>query len=210
MMKLRNALLAALAATGLFGMAGGAMAASSFVTGTGALSASAAVDFQITVPKILFLRVGTGSLYANDATVNLISFTVPTTGVGNGTAVAASGTSGDLGNGVVTAVVRGNGGNVTFGVTTTGALSDGGSPAVTIDWNQISTTAAANTTATTLAAPTLTTGATTNITLTAVNKVVNQDAKWTYSYLNQNVVAAGTYGGVNTNGGRVTYTAALP
>ncbi len=38
----------------------------------------------------------------------------------------------------------------------------------------------------------------------------NQDAQWTYSYDNTDVVPAGIYGGVNANNGRVTYTASLP
>jgi hypothetical protein len=43
-----------------------------------------------------------------------------------------------------------------------------------------------------------------------VNRIVNQDARWTYSYANTALVPSGTYGGVNTNNGRVTYTASLP
>ena len=49
-----------------------------------------------------------------------------------------------------------------------------------------------------------------NVALTAVGGVVNQDAKWTYQYANSAIVPADTYGGVNTNNGRVTYTASLP
>ena len=44
-------------------------------------------------------------------------------------------------------------------------------------------------------------------TLTATNKVVRVEGKWTYSYLNTNSVAAGTYGGTVAKNGRVTYTA---
>jgi len=40
--------------------------------------------------------------------------------------------------------------------------------------------------------------------------VINRDAKWTYTYLNQNVAAPGSYGGVNANNSRVTYTASMP
>jgi hypothetical protein len=59
--------------------------------------------------------------------------------------------------------------------------------------------------------PTLADGATTTLTLTpAAGKVVNRDARWTYSYANTSVVAPGTYGGVNTNNSRVTYTASMP
>ncbi len=185
-----------------------ANAESNFQTGAGALNATANVDFTITIPKVLFLQVGTGTIYANNSAVNLITFTVPAANVGNGTAVAATAGSGDLGNGTVTAMVRGNAGNVTLGASTLGALGNGAGDS--INWSQITTTPATLTTATVLSAPTLANGASTTVGLTAVNKVVNQDARWTYSYANSAVVAAGTYGGVNTNNGRVLYTASLP
>jgi hypothetical protein len=117
-------------------------------------------------------------------------------------------TGGDLTGGKVTARVMGNGGNVTLSSTTTGALNDGGTN--TISYSQISTTAAVLTSGTALAAPALADGATTNTTVTATNGVVNRDARWTYSYLNTVTPAAGVYGGVNVNNGRVTYTAVTP
>ena len=61
-----------------------------------------------------------------------------------------------------------------------------------------------------LAAPALADGATTSTTLTAVGKIVQQDAKWAYTYANNTTPPAGTYGGVNANAGRVTYTASVP
>jgi hypothetical protein len=97
----------------------GANAESSFQTGAGALSSSARVDFQITIPRFLALRVGTAG-----APIDLVSFTVPAANVGNATPVA--GTGGDLGAGSVTASVLGNGGNVTLQATTAGPI---GSPA---------------------------------------------------------------------------------
>jgi hypothetical protein len=200
------ALSVAAIVTGLPGMA---RAESNFVTGTGTLTAAARVDFQITIPKFLFLQVGTGTQYANNATINLIDFTVPAANVGNGTAVAASAASGDLGNGIVTAVVRGNNGNVNLVATNAGALNNGGTD--TIPWTQITTTPSALAGfATQLTPPTLANSTSAPVTLTAVNKVVNQGARWTYAYANANIVAPGTYGGVNVNNGRVTYTATLP
>ena len=187
---------------------GAANAESNFQTGAGALNATARVDFQITIPKILFLQVGTGALYTTTATVNLIDFTVPAANVGNGTAVNASAAAGDLGNGVVTAVVRGNNGNITLNATSVGAIGNGAGDSIA--WSQITTTAAALTTGTVLTPPVLANGASANVTLTAVAKVVNQDARWTYQYANSAVVPSGTYGGVNVNNSRVTYTAALP
>src|SRR5262252_3698789 len=191
-------------------------AESNVQTGAGPLTATAHVDFQITIPKVLYLRVGTGSNYAgappvltNVGNVDLIQFSPAAGTVGNGTAVA--GTGGDLTNGVETAAIVSNSGNVTLTATATGALSDGGAPANTITFTQITTTASTLTSATALPAPTLadTTGST--VTLTApATKIIVQDAKWTYSYANSVTPPAGTYGGVNVRNSRITYTATMP
>ncbi len=188
-----------------------ATAESNFQTGAGALTATAHVDFQITIPKFLFLRVGTGTGtaaggFATLATVDEITWAPTAAQVGNGTALA--GTGGDLTGGVETAVVVGNSGNVTLSSTTSGPLSDGAGD--TISYATITTTATANTTGTILAPPALVDGATTTSTLTAVGKVVQQDAKWAYKYANATSPPAGTYGGIGVNGGRVTYTASVP
>ena len=185
-----------------------ANAESTFVTGAGALTASARLDFQVVIPKFLYVRVGTGTNVANNATVDLITFTVPAANVGDSSVIA--GVGGDLAAGTVTARVQGNNGAITFGSTTTGPLNTGG--ADTISYAQIATAVATNTSATALAHPTLVDGATTNIALVpnVGTKGTNLDAKWTFTYKNQNIVAPGTYGGVNTNGGRVTYTASMP
>lgn len=185
-----------------------AHAESNFQSGAGALNASAKVDFRITIPKVLFLQVGTGTLYANNAAVDLIDFNVAAADIGSGTSVAATPGSGDVGGGTVSARVRGNGGNVTLNVTTSGDLSNGSGDS--IPWGEVSTTATPWVTGTVLPAPTLVSGAGTALTLAATGKVVNQDARWTYVYDNNALVPAGTYGGVNVNNGRVTYTAALP
>lgn len=184
-------------------------AESNVQTGTGSpLTATARLDFQITIPKVLFLQVGTGAAYTTNATINQIAFSVPAANVGDGSTIAATAGSGDLGNGTVTAKVIGNNGNITLTSTTGGALGDGSGD--TISYGQIATTVATLTSATALPHPTLVDGATSTLTLTAVNKVVNQDAKWTYSYRNQSIVAPGTYGGTNANNSRVTYTASMP
>jgi hypothetical protein len=190
-----------------------ATAESNFQTGAGALTATAHVDFQITIPKFLFLRVGTGTgsitpavAFANNAGVDLITWAPTAAQVGTG---VLAGTGGDLTGGVETAIVVANNGNVTLSSTTTGPLSDGAA-GDTISYATITTTATANTTGTVLAAPALADGATTSTTLTAVGKIVQQDAKWAYKYANATTPPAGTYGGINTNGGRVTYTASVP
>jgi hypothetical protein len=188
-----------------------ANAESNFQTGAAnaVLNATAKVDFTIIIPKVLFLQVGTGALFANNGAVDMITFDVPAAAVGNGVAVNAAAASGDLGNGTVTAMVRGNGGNVTLSATTPGAIGNGAGDS--ISWGQITTTAAALNTANVLPAPVLVNGNSAAIPIAPVaGKIVNQDARWTYTYANSAPVAAGTYGGLNVNNGRVTYTAALP
>jgi hypothetical protein len=181
-----------------------AHAESNFVTGGGALNATARVDFRITIPKVLFLQVGTGALFANNAAIDLIDFVVPAATLGDGNPIAATVGSGDVGNGTVTARVRANGGNVTLAASTAGALSNGAGNS--IDWNEITTVLAAGT----LPIIPLPNGATASNVLNAVAGVVNQSAQWTYSYDNTAIVPAGTYGGIVANNSRVTYTASLP
>jgi hypothetical protein len=187
-------------------------AESNVQTGTGTLTATAHLDFQVIIPQVLYLRVGTGSTYTTGAltantTVDKVAFAPAGGSVGNGTAVA--GTGGDLTNGVETAAVIGNGGTITLNATASGALGDGAGD--TIAFTQILTTASTNTTATVLPAPVLSNGVSTNVTLTpASGKVINQDAKWTFTYANTVTPTAGTYGGVNTNNSRVVYTAVMP
>lgn len=174
--------------------------------------ATAHVDFQVTIPKVLYLRVGSGSSYATGAltsvgTVDLIQFAPAATSVGNGTPVA--GTGGDLTLGVETAAVVSNSGNVTLNATSGGALGNGAGD--TIAYTQITTAASTLTSATALPAPTLVNGTSGNVVLTApASKVIVQDAKWTYSYANATKPPAGTYGGANVNNGRVVYTATMP
>jgi hypothetical protein len=201
---LKSAVAIALAAPML------ASAESNFTTGAGSpITANARLDFQITIPKILFLQVGTGTNMAANATINQIAFTVPAANVGDATVINATAGSGDLGNGTVTARVIGNNGNITFTSQTLGALGNGSGD--TISYAQIATAVAVNTSATALAHPALADAATTTVTLIpAVGKVINRDAKWTYTYLNSAVVPPGTYGGVNANNSRVTYTASMP
>ena len=191
-----------------------ATAESTFSTGAAALTSTAHVDFQVTIPKILYLRVGTGSAYptgvlTTTGTVDLVSFSPSAAVVGNSTAVAGAG--GDLANGVETAAIISNSGNVTLNAAAAGTgLSDGSGD--NIAFSQITTAATALTgTYTLLPAPILTNGTSAGIVLTApASKVITADAKWTYAYANTTTPPAGTYGGINTNGGRVTYTAAMP
>jgi hypothetical protein len=191
-----------------------AHAESNVVTGanTAAPGAQAHVDFQITIPKVLYLRVGTGSAYptalTNDATVNLVQFAPAVGSVGNSVPVAAT-VGGDISPGVVTAAVVSNSGNVTLGATSLGALSDGAGDSIA--FTEIKTASATLVTTPALPAPVLANGASATVLLTApATKIIVQDAKWTYTYANTTNPPAGTYGGANVNNGRVTYTATMP
>ena len=213
----RFCLKATIVAMGL-GLAAVANAESSYVTGAATASpgAVARVDFTIVIPKILYLRVGAGSPYwpanstlASLGTVDLITFQPTAAVLGNGTAVAATAGSGDLTNGAVTAAIVSNSGNVTLIATASGAMGNGVGDS--INYSHITTTAAALNYATALPAPTLTNAASASVVLTApVSKVIKQDARWTYAYANTTLPPAGTYGGVNVNNGRITYTATMP
>jgi|SRR5450631_101047 hypothetical protein len=188
-----------------------ASAESNYQTGAGGLSATAHVDFTITIPRTLYLRVGSGSTYPATLTsigsVDLITFSPALATLGNNTPVAATG--GDIGAGVETAAILTNSNAVSLTATATGALTDASGD--TIPFTQINTVATALTGADTLlTAPTLSNGVSAPVTLTAAaNKTITADAKWTYSYQNAAVVPAGTYGGVNVNNGRVVYTATI-
>jgi len=187
-------------------------AASNFRTGAGALTVRARVDFRVIIPKILYLRVGTGSAYptalSNVGTVNLVAFSPSAAVVGNGTVIGGSG--GDLTGGVQTAAIISNSGNVTLNATATGALGDGAGDS--IPYTQIGTAASALTVGyTLLPSPALNNGTSGNVVLTApATKVIRADARWTYTYLNTTTPPGGSYGGVNVNNGRVLYTASMP
>ncbi|MFL0669909.1 MAG: hypothetical protein ACJLS3_00315 [Erythrobacter sp.] len=186
-----------------------AQAESRFVTGTASpLTATANLDFTVTIPKFVYVRIGTGTDRANNTTVDNLVFNVAAANVGDGSSVA--GTGGDLTGGQVTARVIGNNGTIAFSSTTLGPLNNGAGD--TISWSQMNVAVTANTTATALVHPTLVDAATTSVNLTPTSgtKVTNLDARWTFSYRNQNVVPAGTYGGVNTQNGRVTYAVSMP
>lgn len=173
-----------------------AHADSKFTTGAGAISAAPQLDFRVIIPKFIRFSVGT----AVDGTVDLVEFTVPAANVGDTSDIARTN------GGAVAVSLLSNGGNVTLTGTTTGALTDG---VENISFAEIlSTSDSAG-----LNAPTLVDGAASaplTITPNVGTKVVNRTANWSFAYSNTNVVGAGSYGGVNTNNGRVTYTASLP
>ena len=174
-------------------------------TGAGALSAAARLDFRVTIPKVLFLQVGTGTMMATNIGINLIDFVVPAGSAGNGTPIAAS-AGGDVGPGVVTARVRGNNGTITLVTSTTGALTN--LTGDTLSFGQIGASAAAGATPNLFAAPALSNGSSSTAVPVTGGSITDRDALWTFSYLNAALVPPGTYGGTATNG-RVTYTASM-
>lgn len=192
-----------------------ANAESSTQTGAGALTANARLDFRITIPKVLFLRVGTGGLFgaATNNTIDLIDFNVPVATLGDPLfPTAATVGSGDLGNGAVTALLRSNAGVVTLTANTLGALGNGAGD--TIPWSEISITnsnlvtpAFANTFPHLAALPA--SGASANFAPAPVAKVTNVGSTWTFGYKNTATYPAGVYGGINANNSRVTYTASV-
>jgi len=190
--------------------------AESSIQTTSGQTATAHVDFQITVPKFLFLRVGTGSNYATgvytaNATVDQITWLLTTANVGTG---PLTGTGGDiLPAGTETAALICNSGNaVTFTSSTAGALTD--TTADSISFANITVAPAALTAGyTLLTPPAIADGTPTTVTVNGAGHLVKADAKWTYSYTNNTVPAGGVYGGGgagNTGNGRVTYTATMP
>jgi hypothetical protein len=211
-MRISTVIKTLLAATAVAPML--AHAESSTATGAGALNTTAHVDFQISIPKFVFLRIGTGTGtlaggYGTNATVDQITWAPTPAQVGTG---VLPGAGGDLGTGTETAAVYANGnGNVTLSCQTTGALNDGAGD--NISYATITTTATTLTSATALTVCPLADGVTNNVVIPAVAKVVSRDAKWAYTYSNATIPPAGTYGGGgagNTGAGRVTYTAAIP
>ena len=158
------------------------------------LSASSRLDFRITVPRMLFLRVGTGSQFASNTTVDTVNFGVPEGDTGSGSTVAGQSAS------AITARVVGNGNTVSLSAAgSAGGLTGPGTS--TVPWTQIVPTSSAGT----LPHPAIGTGAAgTSSTLAATGGVVDQSATWTFTYKNEIALAAGTYSG------QVIYTASLP
>jgi len=185
---------------------------------TSGQTATAHVDFTITIPKFLFLRVGTGpnyvaGVYTPNGPVDSITWTLTTANLGTG---PIAGTGGDVAPaGTETAALICNSGNsVTFSSTTTGALTDTTADSISFANITVAPPAAPITAGyTTLLPPALVDGGTTTTSVTGAGHVVKADAKWTYSYANNAVPAGGVYGGggvANTGNGRVTYTATMP
>ena len=192
--SLASAVATAVAVAGLATFSGIASAESDFSTSG---SANAQVDFRVTIPSVLFLRVGSGAFLADDGTTNEIEFDVTPAELVSGGAVA--GTGGDLGGGAVTVQVFSNGGAVDLTATNSAVLTSGSD---TISWSEIEVTVAngniphptfvdAGTSVPVALAPT-------------AGRVTNRSDTWSYGYRNSSEVASGTYTGT------VTYTVVNP
>lgn len=187
-----------LLALAIVGAAFSAQAASNLNT-TSAVNqtATANLNFRITVPRIIFLSVGTGAFFTNTATVDFVDFTLTPAQVATpGNVLGVSTATG----GVVNARVFGNGGPINLTASGPAAgLTSAGLPAV--PWSEISfssNNASLNHPAIGLGSAGVPTP------LAATGGVVNQSATWTFNYANAAPIAAGTYNG------QVTYTAVMP
>jgi hypothetical protein len=192
---LRGLAFAGLASLGLLVLAP-ASAESAFQTGTGALTANARLDFRVVIPKFLRFQVGSAG-----ATIDLVEFSVPAANVGDGSDIARTN------GGAVPVLLQSNNGNVSVTATTLGQLNNGAGE--NISFAEILSTSSDPL----FNVPTLLNGATSaaiTVTPNVGTRVVNRTANWSFAYSNSNYVGAGSYGGVNVNNGRVTYTASLP
>lgn len=163
-------------------------------------SASTTLNHRINYPRFLRFRVGAaGGISLVNCNLNAMA-----QNLGDGSDLACTG--GDLGGGASTVQVKSNAGQIRLTVTTTGALRSG---ANTIPYSEIRTATSNGS----LPAPVLPaaggTSASVNVALNA-GAVTDRSATWTYTFDNTTVYPAGTYGGVNVNRGRVTYTASSP
>lgn len=198
-MKLAACAAGTLLAAALF--LGGEARAASATDAAAPWSASVTLIHQITYPRFLRFRMGTVGAGISLTNCDL---SAQAANLGNGTDLGCAG--GDLGGGTSTVEVKSNAGQIRLTATTTGALISG---ANTIPFSEIKTTTNnANLPAPLLPAAGGTSGSV-NVVLSA-GIVTNRIANWTYTFDNTAVYRAGTYGGVNVNNGRVTYTASSP
>lgn len=169
-------------------------------------SASASLDFRITIPGVLRFQVGS----TGTGNVDLINFAPPAATLGDGI-TTTQGSGGNLGSGVVTVDLFSNAGQVTITESnnSSGNGLSNGTAGEYIPYTEIITTSG---NATDFDAPALSDaggGDSTPTPTSGNNKVTDRNTTWSYAYANTAAYPAGTYG-TQTNGGRVTYTAATP
>jgi hypothetical protein len=172
-------------------LAPAAHAASNFAQGSGTLTTSVNLNFNIVIPRFVYFRVGAA------ASVNTLVYAPTPAQIAASTGVLPTGGDTGAGNSDVTVQVTSNAGNVTLtAVTGNPNLLNGSN---TMAW---STLTPSNPTGSVVAPP-FNTGSTV---LTASGGVVNQLGSWRYTWTSPpaTVYQAGTYTGT------VTYTAATP
>jgi hypothetical protein len=174
---------------------GTAQAESNIATGAGALSASARLNFRVTIPRVLYLRVGSGTDFTPSATIDEVLFTATSANIASGTAIAGTPAN------TAVRVLSTAGSNVSL--TATGAAGGLVNGANSIAWSRI--TGSSSNAA--LPHPAIGNGVAGAVsTLTATAGVVNQSANWSFNYANAttDIYQAGDYTG------QVTYTATAP
>ena len=190
--SIRGLAFAGVASLGLIAMTP-AVADTEFDIGNGALTANADLDFEIVIPRFLYLQVGSTGTTVDTVTFDLsgvASIADVDTQIGNGTAV----------DGDITVGVRlvSNAGDVDLEAVGSGTGLTNGTE--TIPWSQITGTAATGG-ASGLDVPVVGAAA---VTIPATNGVVNRSDTWSFDYENDLLVGGGTYTGT------VTYTATAP
>ena len=173
------------------GAAVSAQAESSIVTGAAVATpgAVARLDFRVNVPKVLYLRVGSGVDFSDGITIDEVVFNVPVASV----LTPGANVNGVGSAGVITSRIFGNVGNVTLG--TVGSGTGLVSGADTILWSEIlpSTIGGA------FSNPAINSSAT----IPAAGRIVNRSGTWAFAYDNSATVPEGSYLG------QVTYTATM-
>ncbi|HQR22064.1 MAG TPA: hypothetical protein PLE54_01850 [Burkholderiaceae bacterium] len=166
-----------------------AHAASSSQTGAGSINTTVNLNFSVTIPRYIFLRVGSA------ASLDTLTYAPTVAQMLASTPVQATG--GDTGGGSdVTYQVFGNAGNMTLAASNLTQLTSGGN-------NIPSSTLSVTTQAGSVTAPAF--NGSTALTASAAG-IVNQTGSWRYVWTNPaaTVYAAGTYTGT------VTYTLSAP
>jgi hypothetical protein len=191
--SLASAAAIAVTVAGLAGFASVAQAESRVGTAT----AAARLDFQVVIPGVVFLQVGTGTFRQNIGTIDRIVFEPTDQQITDGGTVTATVGSGDLGGGQVTVRVFGNTGALDLTSTATDLVSAGN----VIPWTQIAVAVTGDIPHDPFGAN----GAmAVNLAAQGASPIVNRQGSWTYSYANTEGFRPGTYQG------RVTYSVVSP
>jgi hypothetical protein len=175
---------------------------------TQAVSASARLDFNLSIGKFLFFRVGSGTFPSTSSTVDTVTFnaapSIPASpGNGNSQSISWNGSAPAFtaNNATLPVEVRSNAGQISIRATASTPLSSG---TVTLPLSDIKITSSDSNLPAPLV-PASGTGAAVNVTGTSfANLITERNANWTFSYLPSAPPTAGVYQGV------ITFTASSP